>query len=261
MKNSRMKTTAVLLTTAFMLSGCGEDLYVLTPEEEDVIVNYAAHAVAKYNTFQQDGEVFVYKEVLEGVEDTEEAETTEVETELSLEVEPEENTQSTESVQNAGEMQNTEGIENQDGTEAAMTENAQLLSTLTEALDLGVIDAEYTGYELCTAYEHSDSYTVDATPGKQLLVMKVRLKNKIEQPLHIDILAMTPEFRAVINGTDTYAAQTTILLNDLSTYQADIEANAVNDTILVFEVPQDMPDVSDIKLKVTMNSKNFEIQL
>ena len=59
MRDSRMKMTAVLLSAAFTLTGCGEALYTLQSEEEAAVVNYAAHAVAKYNTYQQDGEVYV----------------------------------------------------------------------------------------------------------------------------------------------------------------------------------------------------------
>ena len=50
MRDSRMKMTAVLLSAACTLTGCGEALYTLQPEEEAAVVSYAAHAVAKYNT-------------------------------------------------------------------------------------------------------------------------------------------------------------------------------------------------------------------
>ena len=72
---------------------------------------------------------------------------------------------------------------------------------------------------------------------------------------------MTPSFTAVINGDQSVPAQTTILLNDLSTYQSDIEAGGTAETVLLFQVPEDISDVSGIQLNVTMNGKQFAINL
>ncbi len=72
MKSSKIKMTAVFLAAALMFAGCGEALYELTPEEQAAVVSYASHVVAKYNSYQKDGEVFVQQEVLDGEEETEE---------------------------------------------------------------------------------------------------------------------------------------------------------------------------------------------
>lgn len=244
MKNSRMKITAVLLMTAFMFSGCGESLYEMTPEEEAAVVSYAAHAVSKYNTFQQDGEIYIQKEEVALTEETEtEIDKTEIDkTEPDGWVEP--------LVEEDAEAEPAE-------TAGKVTEGA----TLTEALDLGVIRAEYMGNALYKTYKKSDVFAIDAREGKQLLVLDVNLTNTIDQDLHIDILAMTPTFSAVINGSETVPLQTTILPDDLSTYQQDILAGATNAAVLVFEIPQDIREVSSIQLKVTMNGNNFTVNL
>ena len=263
MKSSRMKITAVLMAAAFMFSGCGEELYTLTPEEEAAIVSYAAHTVAKYNTYQQDGEVFVMQEVLDGegaeVGETEETEVEETEVEAT-EVAEETEAEATEAAEEETEAEQTEVAE---ATEAAVSEEQPLNSgaMITEALDLGVIEAEYVGHSLCTTYDQSEYYTVDAGAGKQLLVLNVNLKNQVNQALHIDILSMAPTFHAIVNGTENVPSQTTILLNDLSTYQADIGANAVNETVLLFQIPQEIQEITQLQLEVTMNGKTFEINL
>ncbi|MBO5302705.1 MAG: hypothetical protein J6A92_01495 [Lachnospiraceae bacterium] len=275
MKSSRMKITAVLMAAAFMFSGCGEELYTLTPEEEAAIVSYAAHTVAKYNTYQQDGEVFVMQEVLDGegaeVGETEETEVEETEVEAT-EVAEETEAEATEAAEEETEAEATEAAEEEteaeqtevaEATEAAVSEEQPLNSgaMITEALDLGVIEAEYVGHSLCTTYDQSEYYTVDAGAGKQLLVLNVNLKNQVNQALHIDILSMAPTFHAIVNGTENVPSQTTILLNDLSTYQADIGANAVNETVLLFQIPQEIQEITQLQLEVTMNGKTFEINL
>lgn len=243
MKSSRMKFTAVLLTAAFTLTGCGDALYVLTPEEETAIVSYAARAVAKYNSYQQDGEVFVLQEILDG-EDTLQEEESEMPEEAATE-EPQET-----------EVQTEQTPE----TDMPSSDSAQT-ATLTDALDLGVIQADYVGSSLSNTYEESDYYAVDADAGMQFLVVNVNLTNPTEQDLHVDILAMTPTFQAVVNGTDTAAAQTTILLNDLSTYQSDVLAGATNETVLLFQIPQEIQEISGIQLKIDMNGNHYVVNL
>ena len=55
MKRTGMRLTAVAAVTALLLGGCGEQPYSLTEDEEGMIVDYSAHAVAKFNTSQPDG--------------------------------------------------------------------------------------------------------------------------------------------------------------------------------------------------------------
>ena len=65
----------------------------------------------------------------------------------------------------------------------------------------------------------------------------------------------------MINGDMTVPAQTTILPNDLSTYVQDIKAGATNETVLIFEIPQDIQEISSIQLKITMNGDQYNVDL
>lgn len=244
MKNSRMKVSAMLLAAVFSFTGCGDALYEMTPEEEAAIVSYASHAVAKFNTYQKDGQVYVEQEDQTAEETEQESENTE--------------TENTESVADLG----TQSSDN-----AAGELPQEQKSTLTDALDLGVIQADCVGTELCSMYpqtensENSILGQVVAEGGKQLLVVHVNLHNQYNQKLLIDILKMKPTFRATVNGSDTIAAQVTLLPNDLGTYQSEIDAGATNETVLVFEVPQDIQEISGVQLKVTMNGNNYTVDL
>lgn len=72
---------------------------------------------------------------------------------------------------------------------------------------------------------------------------------------------MTPAFSVTVNGEYTAAAQTTILPNDLSTFQGSLLAGESGDTVLLFEIPQEISAVSDLSLKVTMNGSQNTIKL
>lgn len=246
MKSSKMKMTAILLAAAFLLAGCGDALYVMTPEEETAIVSYASQIVAKYNKYQREGEVYVSQEMLEPAEP-------------ETEVVPQEELPEEEPAQ--GEQPDTPEQDVADSDSQTIPGEGESFSTINEALDLGVIQVDYAGSSTCTTYEKSDIYAVDASAGRQLLVLNVKLTNPSNQNLHVDILAMTPTFRAVVNGTESVPAQTTILPNDLSTYQSDILAGESGDTVLLFEISEEIQEISSIQLKINMAGKEHTVNL
>ena len=248
MKSSKMKMTVILLAAAFLFAGCGDALYVMTPEEETAIVSYASQLVAKYNTYQREGEINISQEMLESAEQ---------ETEVLPQEEPPKEQQETpiqEEPPGAPE-------ENGAGSDSQVLPEGESFSTINEALDLGVVQVEYKGSSTCTTYEKTDIYAVDAASGKQLLVLNMKLTNPSNQNLHVDILAMTPTFRAVVNGTESVPAQTTILPNDLSTYQSDILAGESGDTVLLFEISEEIQEISSIQLKIQMAGKEHTVNL
>ena len=83
MKRTGMRLTAVAAVTALLLGGCGEQPYSLTEDEEGMIVDYSAHAVAKFNTSQPDGLANVSRNEQE-TEAVDESQTTETENKMQL---------------------------------------------------------------------------------------------------------------------------------------------------------------------------------
>ena len=75
MKKKGVLLSAAVLLLSLFLGGCGTPMYELTDSEEEIIVHYAAYALAKHNTFQKDGMRVVPQELLEETEETEEPET------------------------------------------------------------------------------------------------------------------------------------------------------------------------------------------
>lgn len=140
-------------------------------------------------------------------------------------------------------------------------EDASDTVALETALNLGEISADYTGCSLCTTYEKSDVYAVDAEPGQQLLVLNLSLKNQSDQDIALDILKMAPVISAELNESKTVPAQMTILPNDLSTYQGSISAGKSAELVLLFQVPQDIQEVSAVQLKITIGQSQYKVNL
>lgn len=244
MISSKMKIMALTLAAAFTFTGCGEALYELTPEEESAVVSYASHVVAKYNLFQRDGEVFVSQEVLDGVDEEETEQPSDTQQEMTDTQQEAEDTQQSDE---QGASQNAAGEEN--------------AVSIKEALGLEGIAAQYGGSSLCEVYEKSDSFAVDAEPGRQLLVLSVKLTNETGEDIQLDILKKKPAFDAVVNGEKGVRAQMTILPNDLATYQGGISSGESVESVLIFQIPKEIESVSDLELGITIDGSRYKAKL
>lgn len=227
---------ALVLFGVSLLSGCGDSLYEMTEEERGAVVSYASHVVAKYNSFQQDGLIYVSPE--------EETEST------SDKQEPEEDADD--------EEETTQTSHGGAGTAAETSTE----TTLSQALDLGMVHAVYTGAEIADTYEEGSYYSVEPENGKQFLIVHVDLANQAATGMHVDILAVQPSFQATVNGEMKATLQASILLDDLSTYQGDIGAGETVSTVLLFQVPTgQITNVENLQLQVTVGGNKSTINL
>ena len=156
----RKKIEGILcLTGMLLMTGCGTKAYDLTEAEESQIVNYAAHAVSKYNAYQKDGLVYV---------DQSEEET-----------ETEETVTGNESV---------EGTETMDETPAG--------STLDDVFGADGLEVTYGGVSLAGNYTESEVLDVRASNGKQFMALEIDITNPTEEDITLDNLTSKVKFTA-----------------------------------------------------------------
>ncbi|MDD7642580.1 MAG: hypothetical protein PUK75_08930 [bacterium] len=232
----------VLLAGAVILGGCGEEPYELQDNEREIIVNYAAHIVSKYNVHQPEGYRYVF--VPADAEAFKEEDQTQ-------EPQPEE---TDENGQQPEDQVQADGDEAGDDAEAAGTEE-QESATLSEALGLKGIQAVYTGAELTDQYQ-----SIIPESGKKLLILHVTLQNPTGKAKKCDILSLLPMFRAKVNGTHEVTSELTILEENLSTWEKKIPAGGSEDTIILFQVKEDeVTAVEQLELKVTVGEKTSKV--
>lgn len=141
-------------------------------------------------------------------------------------------------------------------------ENTSGQTELSEALGLSGIAAEYTGAELKASYVEPDYFALDASAGNTFLIVHITLTNETDQEAACDILSQKLGIRALVNDSIQAPARTTILLNDLGTYQDTIGAGASVETVLFFEVPADEVDsVESLKLTIDRDGVTKETVL
>lgn len=228
------------VSAAAVLSGCGDEPYTLTDKEESLIVDYSAHVVTKYNTYQKEGLTYVWEDEAE-----------EEESEASQTVDSE-----TQTGQNA-----SAGTEVSDDTAiSGDTGYAEDAVTLNEFFGEPDVTLAYVGARLADSYVEADYYAMYPDSGKQYLVLGIDITNSGQAPVDIDYLSMQAEYAVVLNGEVKTSSEMTLLMQDFSTFDAILKAGETRETVLLFQVPASVTSVENVSLTVTTD-KSYQIIL
>lgn len=236
----RKKGLVSILLCGVMLStaGCGTKPYDLSREEQEKVAAYAAHVVTRYNDRQDEGLIRIQQEDVS--EETADSKEPQAETK-----DKQENTED-----------NTKNV-----TSDAEKPKAETVS-LRQALKLeDGLDASFENYDVTDSYVESDYFAMNATAGKTFLAVHINLK-ATGGDIECDMLKKNLKYRVVINGDKTVAAQTSILLNDLGTYQGTIAGGSAQECVLLFETEkQNVENITSLQLKVSDGSTSTVSEL
>lgn len=237
----RKKGLVSILLCGVMLStaGCGTKPYDLSSEEQEKVAAYAAHIVTRYNDRQDEGLIRIQQEDL-SKEDTTESKEQQTDTKDKQET-------------SADPAKNTTA-----DAEKPKTETVSLRQALK--LEDG-LDASFENYDVTDSYVESDYFAMNATAGKTFLAVHINLK-ATGGDIECDMLKKNLKYRVVINGDKTVAAQTSILLNDLGTYQGTIAGGSTQECVLLFETEkQNVENITSLQLKVSDGSTSTVSEL
>lgn len=234
MKKQKRYLLICIAAMMLFLTGCGDGLYELTAEEEDLIIHSAAYYVAKHNIQQKDG--------LTGIpvpeEETEDSESSEEETEDS----------NTDSSSGDGQSKPADDSE----------EVVFLAELIGHENDLKV---SYEGSYVADSYMEGSAYFVDADAGKTFYVMKFKLTNTTDQDVVVNNATKSPIVKLVSEAV-TVKSEVTFLTSDFSTYQGTIGAGESVETILLFEVSETVAEqISAPTLEITIGNSTKTIKL
>lgn len=238
MRKSKVQRTIAVLMAAMLLGGCGEAPYDLTEKEQNVIVNYSAHVVAKYNTAQKEGLTYVDPEL---------------ETETEAVVPAAEETQETvpEGSEPAAEGAASDAVDR--------LASAAASATLDELFGTESVKVDYVGARLSSNYAESAYYAMEPDEGKIYLVIGIDITNEGATPVQIDYLTRTPKFQAAVNDQAISSAEFTILSEDFSVFQGILAAGETKETVLVFQVPDTIEAIEKLDFFVELDGNNYQI--
>lgn len=239
MRRSKLRMTAAAMAAMLLVGGCGDAPYELTDQEERIIANYSAHILSKYNKYQREGLAFVSAELSE----------TDMQEEPVPDVpETEENADLSETP----DVPETEGAEEVPAIQTA---------TLQELFGTGSLSVSYVGARLADSYVQDEYYALNADAGKSYLIVGIDITNIGEMDSEFNQLGSETKFEAIVNGEVTCSSELTFLLEDFSSYEDMVAAGATVETVLLFQVPNTVTEVSSLQLNVAVHGNNYQIIL
>ena len=235
MKNKRIIFLSFLCMFTFASTGCGTKLEKLSESQEDQIIAYASSVVGRYNTNQDKGFIKYYEEKKSEDKDEDEEDTKKEEKEdSSKDTEDEEKTSSESSK-----------------TDSSSTSENESTTSINDALAVEGMTFEGQATKVVDKYTYGDYVSLRPDSGNSYLVYTVKGKNTSSQDVNLDLLSKKYKYNFTINGTEAKSNDTTILLNDLSTYQDNVKPGEEVELVLLFQF-------SSSKLK-DMTSQSMEM--
>lgn len=212
-----------IIAAALLMTGCGV-MPNLTQDETELISEYAVGVLLKYDTAH--GRRLVdtsgYELVIEEPEEEEPVE------------EPIQEEQSEPEIEAPVEVVDV----SQDEEETEPT-----VSSVEQYYGIPNIMITYQGCEMADSYPPAGEgetlfFSMDATQGKQLLVLKFSAQNLTGEDQTMNMLGYGATFRVSVNGEPSKGALATMLVNDMQTYNSVIPASSSVDLVSIVEVPQ-----------------------
>lgn len=235
MTEMRKKAISIIMIicTTMMASGCGDKIPEMTEQQQELVVEYAAGTVLKYDKNYES------KLVELTLEENTDKEAASEENEPAPEAEKE---QAEEAAANEVEV-----IDN--------TENVNTVASIEEFLQLDFVRITYAGYEVCDVYPDNDAaddlyFFMNATEGNKLVVVKFLMENISGEEREINIAQSDVKFKIIVNGIEKNAL-VTMLLNDLAYYNGMLKAGESVEVVLACEVPNEQTgEISSLGLEM-----------
>ena len=235
---------ALLCAMALTMTACGNEIPDLTEEESQQIGEYAAVTLLKYDANNRsrlvDPEIVIAKLEKDAAKET-------------------------------GKQENVQTEEQPAGTMASEIETPAAQEDITTSLEdfFGLAEGvtlTYADYRVTDSYPEDgsteDYFALDASAGKKLLVLSFTLTNGSAQEENIDFLNTSSRYIITVNDSVKGNALTTMLPDDMSTYQGTLNPGDTQELVLLLEINEDMAGaVQNISLYLKNASNEYTIQL
>lgn len=230
-----------ILLAGVVLSGCNVEIPDLTDEESALITEYATNLIVKHSE----------------ISDRNLLSNTELEIGILEEAKEKERKLKADEIADAYLSKDIAKLEALDSDSAeddsALGSHGEVVApsyTISEFFEQNDFWVEYSSYELCNSYPEDEGVfmAMDATGGHKLCVVKFQVQNVTDSEQEFDMFSKKGRFTLVTEDGEKISAQSTMLLNDLSSYKGTLEANASEEMVLIFEVEEDVAQMGTMQL-------------
>lgn len=249
--------------SAFLLVGC-EQVVDLTDEETQLIAEYAAELLLKYDINYEDRMDEGYQKAEEMASEELEkfinGETTEVTTQIAS---TEEGSTKT-AVEGNQSREDTGDVDEEEPTSDEVLVGTE--SNIAVIAGIEGADITFREYSILDKYpatdEQGEFIYLEASQGYQLLVLHFDVVNKTQEVLPVSMIDVGLDYRVVCNGSKTAKPMLTILMDDLGTLETNVEPGASQEAVLVFQVSEGMQQkLETMDLYVTYNDMDNMIKI
>lgn len=252
----------ISLTAMLFLTACAS-IPEMEPEEEEMVTEYAASLLLKYDSENHsrlvpvDNYISAYdtaKRIHDDAEEKYYADLKAEEEQRKMEAKAQEE------LNNKASESDTVFIE--DGEEQKEVSGTPVVDARSIADILGAKDfsIEYSDFEVVDSYPDGVEdvfFSMDATSGNQLLVVGFNVTNLSSQDNELDVFNVDPTFKLSVNGGKYSSVfKTFILEDDLSLFLGNFSANQTQRLVLVTEIPKGT-SVDSLGLRVTVGSDSI----
>ena len=244
MKRIRIFVVVLSSCLALMLSGCASAIPELTADEQNMVTQYMADLLLKYDANYQDS-LLEEEELAIALEEQrakEEAAKLEAEEQERLEQEKIEESKP-------------------DEIETDVTPSYAAVDSMADASNLTGVEFDYLGYDIVSQYPDAAEgelvFAMTPTEGNELLIIRFQLSNVSGSDCEIQT---GTSYAVKINHGSYAPALTTLIENDLSTIGTVLPVESGKEVVLISEVPAGT-QIDSMILYVRAQDGNLEIQL
>lgn len=248
-----MKRVGLILLGIFMsvqLVGCGSVIPELSDDDMQLVEEYAAQTLLKYengysNGVMSDDEIAAAEQkVIESAE-------------LAVAVRE----------RKAKEEAKKSGSEDEESSSVNEIAAEPVVADIDEFLGLSNVDIEFNDYSICESYPTTVSANdfqgvVRAGNGNALVVVNYAITNKLGEDTSVDIASMRLRAAIRINGNKNKTPLTTLLLNDFLMYNDTLLTGETKYAVMIIEVPAaEAEEVTSLELTIKSGTEKIQTTL
>lgn len=250
----------IVVFCTFTLTGCAQ-LIDLTDEESDVLAEYMAGTVLKYDRNYTDALIEPKKQA----DTTKTAEMADTVDETVIDSVEEtvvlNNSVKKESIQQVSEGTTSNSLETTSSKEDNKDNETVSKLRYTNKFKNGNFSITYNDYKIYDSYPSSNDYfSLETNPDRQIFVVTFQIKNLSDKTEKIDLINSGFNYELQVNSGTTYKPKLTLLNNDIQYINMDIAAGKSQEALVVFDVLRDV-DMSKINLIISNQDKTAAVQI
>jgi len=223
-----------MLVAFATLSGCGSSLPPMTEEENELISEYAASLLLKYDSENHSRLVdtsdfyTTYNQAVEAREESIKKYEEEVSAKLDI------NDSDSKQPINESQPDDSSSISSDNNSEVYEGVPAAEQKSLAEFLNADGFSMTYAGYLITNRYPENSKLGATALMGKKLLVVKYDVYSPDGGML--DVFNENASFSISVNDGLYFDNNPSSIEDDMSQYQADFTAGETKQLVLLFEI-------------------------